>query len=78
MLTGLAILVFGGALSVAGYAIVATVAPDMAKIASALRGESQQRFEPLAALVQAERRIEVRRWAAAPAPRAAFRLREAA
>ena len=80
MLTAMAIVLFGGAFSVAGYAIAGTVLPQMDKITAALRGNvPPARFEPLAALVKAERRIAIRRWSAAsaPVPRSSIR-REAA
>lgn len=77
-MTLVAFLVFGTAFATAAYAIFATIAPDIGKIAAALRGQPQHsRFEPLASLVLAERRIAVRRWAGAPA-RSTCRLREAA
>jgi hypothetical protein len=79
VMTGvMAILVFGGALSAAAYAILATIAPELGRIADALAGRSGARFEPLASLVQAERRIAVRRWSAGSAPRPAWRVNEAA
>jgi hypothetical protein len=68
-------LVFMAAAAAAGYAIRATVSPNLTKIRAALAGQSQH-FAPLQTLVQAERRIAVRRWAAAP--RSAVRWREAA
>lgn len=78
MLTFVAIVIFGAALATAGYAIAGTILPSAGKIVAALRGEPQYaRFEPLASLVQAERRIAVRRWAAAPV-RPTQRRREAA
>ena len=78
MTTFMAIMTFGGAFAVAGYALLATIAPNIEKIVTALRGEPQHiRFEPLASLVLAERRIAVRRWAASPA-RSTLRRREAA
>ena len=69
-------LVIAGSATLAGYAIVATVGPNLTRIREAIVGESQ-RFAPLEALVLAERRIAVRRWAASPRA-AAVRLREAA
>ena len=80
MMTVVAILVFGGALALACFAIAATIAPRAGQIADILFGRAGHvgaRFEPLATLVRAERRIAVRRWAAAPS-RPAFRTREAA
>lgn len=79
MMTLVAVLVFGGALALAVTTIALTVAPYMAQITDALYGRQPARFEPLAALVRAERRIAVRRWAAAPVARSgSFRTREAA
>lgn len=80
MATLMAILVFGGAAALALYALVATVLPQAARIAAVLRGQSSvARFEPLSALVRAERRIAVRRWAAGSTmTRATLRSREAA
>ncbi|WP_221191011.1 hypothetical protein [Sphingomonas sp. BK580] len=61
--------IFAGALSTASYALHATLAPNLEKILGALRGEmAPARAAPLAALVRAERRIAVRRWAGAAAP----------
>lgn len=76
MLMMLDSLVFVGAAAAAGYAIVATVAPNLARIGEALGG-SPRHFAPLETLVLAERRIAVRRWAGSPRGSAA-RLREAA
>ena len=76
MLMVLDSLVIVGSAAAAGYAIVATVAPNLARIRKALSG-SPQPFAPLETLVLAERRIAVRRWAAVPRS-AAVRLREAA
>lgn len=69
MMTLVSVCVFAGTFAVSIYAIAATVAPRLDRIASALRGESVPQNQPLAALVQAERRIAVRRWAAQPQPR---------
>lgn len=68
-------LVFGGAFGASCYAIGATIAPRMTQIRDALAGRPQH-FAPLQTLVQAERRIAVRRWAAAP--RFPAQMREAA
>jgi hypothetical protein len=78
MATVMTFLVFGGALAASVYALVATLSPRVEQIADVLFGRQQPRFEPLAALVRAERRIAVRRWAAVPAGRATLRAREAA
>ncbi|MBW6525810.1 hypothetical protein KZ813_03055 [Sphingomonas sp. RHCKR7] len=61
--------IFGGGLSTAAYALYATLAPSLDKIAGALRGETAPgRPSPLASLVRAERRIAVRRWAGSAVP----------
>lgn len=65
-------LVFVGATGAAGYAMAATVGPNLAKIRGALDGGPQD-----FALVRAERLIAVRRWATPPRVEA-VRLREAA
>lgn len=63
--TVMAGLVFGGAMAIAIYALVLTVRPQATRIIAILRGHRPPtRFEPLSALVRAERRIAVRRWAA--------------
>lgn len=62
MMTVMSVGVFAGTLGVSIYAIAATVAPRLDQIAAALRGQPQARHLPLASLVQAERRIAVRRW----------------
>lgn len=74
MVTVVAVALFGGALAVAGYALLATVLPYADRIGAVLRGDAPTaRFEPLASLVQAERRIAVRRWAgSAAASQAAY------
>lgn len=65
----MAIIGFGGALTVAGYAIAATVAPNFEKILSALRREPQVAYQPLTRSVRAERYLSVRRRAgSAPQP----------
>ncbi|MBY9061709.1 hypothetical protein K7957_02025 [Sphingomonas yunnanensis] len=69
MLNVMTFAIFAGALSTAGYAMHATLAPNLDKILSALRGEmAPARAAPLAALVRAERRIAVRRWAGSATP----------
>lgn len=75
MLTVLGFLIFAGAFAVAAYAMAVTVAPNLSRIGDALAGRAPQ-FAPLGALVLAERRIAVRRWASGPA--APARWREAA
>jgi hypothetical protein len=69
-------LVFATAAGISGYAIVATVRPNLAKILSALGGETPQ-LTSFEKMVRAERRIAVRRWASEPRA-AAVRFREAA
>jgi hypothetical protein len=78
MMTVVAILIFGGALALSVFVLASTVVPQLDRITDALYGRSQPRFEPLAKLVLAERRIAVRRWAAAPVRGSGFRPREAA
>lgn len=78
-MTMMAILVFGGALAVVGYAFAVTIAPQTGRILAVLRGQpATGRFEPLSTLVRAERRIAVRRWAAGSTLAPAYRRREAA
>ncbi len=73
----LTIFVFACALTIAVAAIATTILPRLDQITRALAGIPAAPPHPLATLVHAERRIAVRRWAAAsPAP-ARFR-REAA
>lgn len=72
MMTVMTLAIFGGALSTVSYALVATLTPNLGKIAHALRGRPMvaaqpSRTAPLETLVSAERRIAVRRWAAAGA-----------
>jgi hypothetical protein len=69
-------LVFVAAAGVSGYAIFATIRPNLAKIRNALAGGTPQ-LTPFEKMVRAERRIAVRRWAAEPRA-AAVRFREAA
>ena len=64
MMTLLGILVFSAALGIAGWTILATIAPQIDRIVAALAGRSQASFQPLGALVIAERHIAVRRWSA--------------
>lgn len=70
--------VFAGTFGISAYAIAATVAPRLDRIVAALRGQPQSQFHPLATLVQAERRIAVRRWAAQSRPVPSQRVRAAA
>lgn len=77
-MTGLvALAVFSGAMALALMAIWVTVAPQWRRIARLAAGHVEQPFHPLEQLAQAERRIAVRRWAAAPVPAAVRRLRAA-
>ena len=77
-MTGLvAVAVFSGAMALALMAIWSTVAPQWRRIARLAAGQVEQPFHPLEQLAQAERRIAVRRWAAAPVPAAVRRLRAA-
>ena len=78
MMTVVAVLIFGGALALSGFVLASTVGPQFGRITDALYGRSRPRFEPLATLALAERRIAVRRWAAAPVRAPGFRTREAA
>lgn len=77
MMTVMTILAFGGALALSVHVLAATLVPNLSRIADVLRGSPQPRFEPLATLVRAERRIAVRRWAV-PATRPAYPRREVA
>jgi len=67
----LAIAIFGGALGVAAYAVMATIAPNLEKIRLALAGRSPLAMMPAAEPWRVERRVTVRRGAAPirrPAP----------
>lgn len=70
--------VFAGALGAASFAIAITVGSRADRILAALRGQSLVQAQPLAALVRAEQRIAVRRWAAERRPVATSRMRAAA
>ena len=78
MMTAMAVLVFGGALALSAFVLATTIGSSFDRIVDALSGRAQPRFEPLAALVRAERRIAVRRWAAVAPGRPMLRTREAA
>jgi hypothetical protein len=78
MMTLVSFAVFAGTLGVSVYAIAATVAPRFDRILAALRGQPQVDRHPLAALVRAEQRIAVRRWAAQARPAPTNRMRAAA
>lgn len=74
----LGITVFAGALATSSAVIWTSVAPQWRRIARLASGHVEPSFAPLAQLAVAERRIAVRRWAAAPIPAAMNRLRAAA
>ncbi|ONF97564.1 hypothetical protein SPHI_01940 [Sphingomonas jeddahensis] len=78
MMTVLSFAVFAGTFAASAYAIVATVAPRFDRVIGALRGQPQPNAHPLAALVRAEQRIAVRRWAAERRPAPTNRMRAAA
>ena len=61
-------LIFIGAMALALGAIWATIAPQWRRIISLATGHVERPFNPLEQLARAERRIAVRRWAAAPVP----------
>lgn len=76
-------MVFVGAAATSGTVIAGMVAPQWRRILSLATGHVEVGFTPLRTLAIAERRIAVRRWAAAPMPAvpmiaAASRLRAAA
>lgn len=71
-------MVFSGAFAVAIVVMAATVAPQWRRIVRLASGHRETAFTPLSALVVAERRIAVRRWASAPIPAPIRRLRAAA
>lgn len=73
-----AMTVFGGAMALALMAIWSTVAPQWRRVARLAAGQVETPFQPLADLALAERRIAVRRWAAATLPVDPRRLRAAA
>jgi hypothetical protein len=73
-----AMTVFAGAMALALAAIWTTVAPEWRRVLRLAAGHVEQPFQPLAQLAVAERRIAVRRWAAAPVPAPIRRLRAAA
>ncbi len=65
MLMVLDSLVFAATAGLSGYAIVATVGPNVTKIREALAGGTPQ-LTSFEKMVHAERRIAVRRWSAEP------------
>jgi hypothetical protein len=77
MMQVLAAILFAGAMAMAVGTIVAMVAPQWRRIVRLASGRPDEVFHPLAQLVQAERRIAVRRWAS-QGYRPAAGLREAA
>ena len=77
MMMMVSILVFVGAMAAAVGAMWLTVAPQWRRVVHLATGHMEQPFHPLEQLAQAERRIAVRRWAAAPVPATIRRLRAA-
>jgi hypothetical protein len=73
----LAVTLFVGSFAFAAYVIAASIGPNAGRIVDTLFGR-QVTAAPLATLVRAERRIAVRRWAAASAPTPAARQLRAA
>ncbi|WP_298892434.1 hypothetical protein [uncultured Sphingomonas sp.] len=67
----LAIVTFGAALGIAAYAIAASVAPNLTKIRLALAGRSPLAMALATEPLRVERRVAVRRPAAAPVRRPA-------
>ena len=67
MVALVSMMVFAGAMALACAVMWATVAPQWRRIALLATGRTEQPFSPLETLARAERRIAVRRWAAAPA-----------
>ena len=80
MLYVLDTLAFSAAAIVAGATVASSVAPQWRRILRLAAGIQDEQFAPLTQLVVAERRIAVRRWAAAGQPSSAMtqRWREAA
>ena len=78
MVAVIGVLVFTGAFALSVAVIASSVAPQWRRIVSLATGHVEPAFTPLAQLAVAERRIQVRRWASAPAPLATQSLREAA
>ena len=76
MMAVIGTMIFMGALALAVTAIWLSVAPQWRRIARLAAGHVEQPFHPLEQLARAERRIAVRRWAAAPS--APARMRAAA
>ncbi|OWK34042.1 hypothetical protein SPDO_09320 [Sphingomonas dokdonensis] len=71
--------VFASAFVISIYTLSVTIGMHKDRIIGALRGQAPADRHPLAALVRAEQRIAVRRWAAQTArPTSAHRMRAAA
>ena len=70
--------VFAGAFAASAYALATTIGPRFDRIVDALCKRPAADRQPLAALVRAEQRIAVRRWAAQARPTPAYRSRAAA
>lgn len=70
--------VFAGAFAISGYALFVTIAPHRGRMLGALLKHAPEECQPLAALVRAEQRIAVRRWAAQARPAPGYRTRAAA
>ena len=62
------LMTFSGAAAAAGATIYASVAPQWRRILSLAAGNMEVSTTPLHQLVQAERRIAVRRWSASSRP----------
>lgn len=78
MMAILGIFLFTGALALSVAVIASSVLPQWRRIARLATGHVEPAFAPLALLASAERRIQVRRWAAVPVPQPIRRLREVA
>lgn len=66
MMAVIGTMVFLGAMAFAVAAMWLTIAPQWRRVRDLAMGRVEQPFRPLATLALAERRIAVRRWAAAP------------
>ncbi|MBB4154024.1 putative butyrate kinase (DUF1464 family) [Sphingomonas jinjuensis] len=79
MVAVISTLIFAGAAALALGVIALSVGPQWRRIVRVAMGQAEDRFTPLSTLVQAERRIAVRRWSAsAPVPVEIRRMRAAA
>ncbi len=65
--------VFSGAAGLAGSTIWSSVAPQWRRIVRLATGIPDVSYAPLSQLVQAERRIDVRRWSSLARPMFAWR-----